>query len=96
MLETLDDGINVTRILKRSSAIKMKRFLRFLERRILPSQEITKENVIHLLYRTHTHTKTHAYAQKPPRFIVENDDDDDDDEAFFIFIIPGIIYSREQ
>jgi len=52
--------------------------------------------VIRLLYRTHTHTKTHAYAQKPPRFIVENDDDDDDDEAFFIFIIPGIIYSREQ
>ena len=62
----------------------------------LHSQEITKEYGIHLLYRTHTHTKTHAYAQKPPRFIVENDDDDDEDEAFFIFIIPGIIYSREQ
>ena len=79
----------MTRIFK----IKMKRFLRFLESRICPH---LGENVIHLLYRTHTHTKTHAYAQRPPRFIVENDDDDDDDEAFFIFIIPGIIYSREQ
>jgi len=96
MLETLDDGINVTRIFKKVQPIKMKRFFEVFGASNLPSQEITKENVIHLLYRTHTHTKTHAYAQKPPRFIVENDDDDDDDEAFFIFIIPGIIYSREQ
>ena len=38
MLETLDDGINVTRIFK----IKMKRFLRFLERRICPHKKLRK------------------------------------------------------
>ena len=63
----------------------------------MPSQEITKENVIRLLYRTHTHKNTRLRTETTARFIVENDDDDDDDdEAFFIFIIPGIIYSREQ
>ena len=38
MLETLDDGINVTRIFK----IKMKRFLRFLESRICPHKKLRK------------------------------------------------------
>jgi hypothetical protein len=93
MLETLDDGINVTRIFKKVQPIKMKRFFEVFGASNLPSQEITKENVIHLLYRTHTHKNTRLRTETA-RFIVENDDDDD--EAFFIFIIPGIIYSREQ
>ena len=63
MVYTLDDGINVTRIFKRwSSAIKMKRFLRFLASN-LPSQEINKENVIYLLYRTHVYKNTHLHTE---------------------------------
>ena len=44
----------------------MKRFLRCLESN-LPSQEINKENVIYLLYRTHIYKNTHLHTetQKP-------------------------------
>jgi hypothetical protein len=48
----------MTRIFK----IKMKRFLRFLESN-LPSQEINKENVIYLLYRTHVYKNTHLHTE---------------------------------
>ena len=98
MLETLDDGINVTRILKKVQRDKNEEVFEVFGASNLPSQEITKENVIRLLYRTHTRIQkqTLTHRNHRPRFIVENDDDDDDDEAFFIFIIPGIIYSREQ
>ena len=52
-----------TRIFKRwSSAIKMKRFLRFLASN-LHSQEITEENVIYLLYRTHVYKNTHLHTE---------------------------------
>ena len=40
---TLDDGINVTRIFKKVQRdIKMKRFLRFLERRNCPHKKLRK------------------------------------------------------
>ena len=74
----------------------MKRFLRFLERRICPHKKFERECDTFTLPHTHTHKNTRLRTETTARFIVENDDDDDDDEAFFIFIIPGIIYSREQ
>lgn len=55
--ETLD-GINGTRIFKKVQRDKNEEVLRFLESN-LPSQEINKENVIYLLYRTHRNTQTH-------------------------------------
>ena len=76
----------------------MKRFLRFLERHWLhlPSQGEIYERECDTFTLPHTHTQKHTLTHRNHRaFIVENDDDDDD-EAFFIFIIPGIIYSREQ
>ena len=58
MLETLDDGINVTRIFKKVQRDKNEEVFEVFGASNLPSQEITKENVIHLLYRTHTYKNT--------------------------------------
>lgn len=60
----------MTRIFKKVQRDKNEEVFEVFGESNLPSQEITKENVIHLLYRTHTHTKTHAYAQKPPRVLL--------------------------
>ena len=48
----------MTRIFKKVQRDKNEEVLRFLESN-LPSQEINKENVIYLLYRTHRNTHTH-------------------------------------